>query len=263
MAEFREANPAHVNRVFFIGDPCPADATPYAQLRAAGGERVPEADARPTRSGRRRRRRDQHAIHVRHDRLSQGRHALEPQHRQQRLLDRRGARLHAGRSAVLVRAAVPLLRLRARRARRLHARRLSVPARILRCHARPRSRRSRKVHRALRRADDVPRRARASGLRSLRHLVAADRHHGRRAVPGAADAARHRSDEDARADDRLRPDRDLAGPDADAARRRSRRAHADRWPRHARNRGAHRRSGRPAPMCRRARMASCGRAATW
>ena len=28
MAEFREAKSAHVKRVFFIGDPCPADATP-------------------------------------------------------------------------------------------------------------------------------------------------------------------------------------------------------------------------------------------
>jgi acyl-CoA synthetase (AMP-forming)/AMP-acid ligase II len=36
MAEFGESNSAHVKRVFFIGDPCPADATPYAQLRVRG-----------------------------------------------------------------------------------------------------------------------------------------------------------------------------------------------------------------------------------
>ena len=137
--------------------------------------------ARRARIRRRCGRRDQHAIHVGHDGLSQGRHALEPEHRQQRLLGRRGARLHAGGSPVPVRAAVPLLRLRARRPRRLHAWRLSVPARILRRHPRARDRRSREVHGALRRADDVPRRARASRVRSLRHLVAADRHHGRRA----------------------------------------------------------------------------------
>ncbi len=39
MAELRESKSAHVKHVFFIGDQCPADATPYAQLRAAA-ERV-------------------------------------------------------------------------------------------------------------------------------------------------------------------------------------------------------------------------------
>ena len=43
MAEFRDSKSAHVKRVFFIGDPCPADAAPYAQLRALA-EHVPEAD---------------------------------------------------------------------------------------------------------------------------------------------------------------------------------------------------------------------------
>jgi fatty-acyl-CoA synthase len=33
MAELREAKADHVKRVFFIGDPCPVDATPYAELR--------------------------------------------------------------------------------------------------------------------------------------------------------------------------------------------------------------------------------------
>jgi fatty-acyl-CoA synthase len=42
MAEFRESNSAHVKRVFFIGDPCPADATPYAELSALA-ERIPDA----------------------------------------------------------------------------------------------------------------------------------------------------------------------------------------------------------------------------
>jgi len=33
MAEFRESKSAGVKRVFFIGDPCPPDATPYSKLR--------------------------------------------------------------------------------------------------------------------------------------------------------------------------------------------------------------------------------------
>ena len=34
MAEFRESHSAGVKRVFFIGDACPSDATPYSELRA-------------------------------------------------------------------------------------------------------------------------------------------------------------------------------------------------------------------------------------
>jgi len=43
MAELREANAANVRRVFFIGDPCPADATPYADLRTLAAS-VSDAD---------------------------------------------------------------------------------------------------------------------------------------------------------------------------------------------------------------------------
>ena len=109
-------------RVFFIGDDCPPDATPYAQLRKLASA-VSEAALDDRESQRRPRRRDQHAIHVGHDRVSQRRDALEPEHRQQRLLDRRRARLHARGPALPVRAAVPLLRLRARRPGGLYARR--------------------------------------------------------------------------------------------------------------------------------------------
>ena len=48
----------------------------------------------------------------------------------------RDARLHAGRSPVPVRAAVPLLRLRHRRARRVHPRRLPVSGRGVRSRSR-------------------------------------------------------------------------------------------------------------------------------
>jgi fatty-acyl-CoA synthase len=41
MAEFRVARPATVKQVFFVGQPCPPDATPYEQLRTMA-ERVSE-----------------------------------------------------------------------------------------------------------------------------------------------------------------------------------------------------------------------------
>jgi fatty-acyl-CoA synthase len=43
MAEFRQARPTTVKQVFFIGDACPPDATPYEQLRAMA-ERVSERE---------------------------------------------------------------------------------------------------------------------------------------------------------------------------------------------------------------------------
>ena len=53
---------------------------------AAAAANVPPTRSRCARSGGRSGRRDQHAVHVRHDRLSERRDAVEPQHRQQRLL---------------------------------------------------------------------------------------------------------------------------------------------------------------------------------
>ncbi len=44
------------------------------------------------------RRPDQHPVHVGHDRVPEGRDAVAPQHPQQRLLRRRGLRLHASRT---------------------------------------------------------------------------------------------------------------------------------------------------------------------
>ena len=55
---------------------------------------------------------------------------------------------------------------------------------------------------ALRRADDVHRRARAPGLRALRPLEPAHRHHGRRALPGRGDEAGARADAHGRGHDR-------------------------------------------------------------
>ena len=81
----------HLARVIFIGDDCPDDLIPYAHLAGAAAD-VPDADTRRVEATRRARRRHQHAIHVGHDRVSQRRDALEPQHRQQRLLAGRGPR---------------------------------------------------------------------------------------------------------------------------------------------------------------------------
>ena len=77
----------------------------------------------------------------------------------------------------------------------------------------------RAVHVAVRRADDVHRRARPSALRRLRPELAADRDHGRLAVPGRGHEAGDRADAHERGGDRLRDDRDLAGLDADRVRR--------------------------------------------
>ena len=68
-----------------------------------------------------------------------------------------------------------------------------------------------KMHDALRRADDVHRRTRSSRIRQIRPVIAAHRHHGRRALPDRGDAARQRPDEHARRHDRLWHDRDQPG----------------------------------------------------
>ena len=108
--------------------------------------------------------------------LPEGRHALAPQHPQQRLLRRRAARLHRGRPGLRPGAALPLLRHgdgqpRLHHARRLHGlsrRRGFDPAATLAAVA------AGALHVALRRPDDVHRRAgptrlrRATTCRSLR-----------------------------------------------------------------------------------------------
>ena len=56
------------------------------------------------------RRRDQHPVHVGHDRVPEGRDAVAPQHPEQRLLRRSAARLHRAGPGVRARALLPLLR---------------------------------------------------------------------------------------------------------------------------------------------------------
>ena len=86
----------------------------------------------------------------------------------------------------------------------------------------------RELHEPLRRADDVHRRARASGVLRVRPVVAADRDHGRLAVPDRDDEAVRERDAHGGGHDLLRHDRDLAGVDADRRRRPAREARRDR-----------------------------------
>ena len=84
--------------------------------RRLGRAARPAPARRPRRSSAARRRAldfddaDQHPVHVGHDRLPEGRHAPPPQHPEQRLLRRRGLRLHRGRPGVHPGALLPLLR---------------------------------------------------------------------------------------------------------------------------------------------------------
>ena len=91
------------------------------------------------------------------------------------------------------------------------------------------------VHRAVRGADDVHRRARPGRLRLLRPVLAADRHHGRLAVPGRGDEAGGQRDAHDRGHDLLRDDRDVAG------------VHPDQRGRRHGAAGVHGGTGAPAP----------------
>ena len=93
----------------------------------------------------------------------------------------------------------------------------------------------RTLHLALRGAHHVHRRAVHPGLRRLRPVQPAHRHHGRLAVPGRGDEAGHRADGHDRGGDLLRHDGNLAG------------LHPDPRRRLARPPGVHRGPGRAAP----------------
>ena len=114
------------------------------------------------------RRPDQHPVHVGDDGVPQGRHALAPQHPQQRLLRHPPPRVQQRRPAVHPGALLPLLR-HGHGEPRMHDPRGDDghPQRRLRSGSRPRDGRRRAVHGAVRGADDVHRRARPPGLRAL------------------------------------------------------------------------------------------------
>ena len=131
----------------------------WDELLAAGDgtsdDELRGPDGRP-----RLRRGDQHPVHERHHRLPEGRHAQPPQHPEQRLVHRRGLRLHRGRPRLHPGALLPLLRHGAREPGGDHPRRGDGRAGArLRPRRHAAGRPGRALHEPLRRADHVHRRA--------------------------------------------------------------------------------------------------------
>ena len=191
----------------------------------------------------RRRRRHQHAVHVGHDRLSQGRHAHAPQHPEQRLLHRRAAEVHPGGPRLPAGPALSLLRLRARRAGASSrtAPRWSWSRASTRCSCSPPCRRrgaprSTACRRCSSRSSRSPMFA-MFDLTSLRTGIMAGS-----PVSDRDDAAGDRRDARLRDHHLLRPDRGVAGHHADDDRRHRSSASARRSaPQARRGRGAGRR----------------------
>ena len=133
-----------------------ADAE-YASDGAAGRPRGEPPVRRP----------DHDPVHVGHDGLPEGRDALAPQHPQQRVLHRAGALLQRGGPRVRAGAVLRLVRHGRRHPRERHARRLRRGARrVVRRTSGAGGSRGGALHLALRRADDVHRRARAARSRA-------------------------------------------------------------------------------------------------
>ena len=164
------------------------------------------------------RRPDQHPVHVGHDRLPQG--SARSRTTTSSTTASSSARRCGSREADRVCIPVPFYHcfgmVLGNLACTTHGAAMVIPGEAYEPRARARGGRGREVHRALRRADDVHRRARAARLRRVRSLDAAHRHHGRLALPGRGDEERHLADAHARGDDLLRHDRDVAGLDPDA-----------------------------------------------
>ena len=160
----------------------------------------------------------------------------------------RAARLHRGRPGVRAGALLPLLRdgdgqpRRRRRTASTHRH----PGAGVRPGGDAAGRAGRALHVALRRADDVHRRAGAARLRrlttctSLRTGIMAGS-----PVPGRGDEAGRGRDAHGRGHDHVRHDRDVAGVDDDPPRGRPRAPRLDGRHRDAARRGADRRSRRP------------------
>ena len=109
---------------------CSSATRSWERLLAAGRRGATASCWREREADARRRRPDQHPVHVGHDGLPQGRDAHPPQHAQQRLLRRRGLRLHRGRPGLHPGALLPLLRHGHGQPRRppRTARRMVIPA---------------------------------------------------------------------------------------------------------------------------------------
>src|SRR3954465_7157058 len=98
--------------VGFPAGPAPRGLPRRPRVGAADGRRAGGRPRPARRAGRpaEPRRPDQHPVHVRDDRLPQGRLAHPPQPAEQRLLRRRGLRVHRGRPGLHPGALLPLLR---------------------------------------------------------------------------------------------------------------------------------------------------------
>ena len=201
-----------LKHVVLLGDePVPPRCLSYrqrARARRAGAARAarrPDRRARP-------RRRDQHPVHERHHRLAEGRDAVALQHRQQRALLRQGdgAQPRATGSASRCRSTTASAWCSACCARAASGATMVFPGEsfdageTLRAIAQHRCTALHGVPTMFVAMLEHPE------LRALRPVVAAHRHHGRRAVPDRDDAQGDRADAHARGDDRLRHDRDVA-----------------------------------------------------
>ena len=166
------------------------------------------------------RRADQHPVHLRHHGPAEGRHADAPQHPEQRLLPRRGDALHRAGQGVHPGAAVSLLRHGDGQPGLHDARRGDgVSRRGVRSAGDAADGGRGALHVAVRRADHVHRRTGPSGVRQIRSVQPAHRHHGRRPLPDRGDAPLHPRHAPDRDHHRLRHDRDQPGQHPDRARR--------------------------------------------
>ena len=210
------------------------------------------------------RRRDQHPVHVGHDRLPEGRHAHPSQHPQQRLLRHRAA----GHRPTSDRLCIPVPfyhcfgMVMGNLGCTSHGATMVIPGDAFDPKAVLEAVQDETLYRALRRADDVHRRARSSRLRVVRPVVTAHGRDGRIAMSGRGDEAVRRPDAHGRRHHLLRHDRDLARVDPDLAGRLPAPSH-----RHGRRgpparRDPDRRPGHAARRSIAARPASSARAGT-
>ena len=169
---------------------CSSAATGRSSSPAASACRAEELARAPGRDPVRRP--DQHPVHERHDRLPQGRHAQPPQHPQQRLLRRARLPVHRGGPGLHPGALLPLLRHghgqpRVHVARRLHGH-PGAGVRPGRDAAGGPGRAAARACTACRRCSSPSSSTREFSEFDL--IVAADRDHGRLAVPDRDDEAR-------------------------------------------------------------------------
>ena len=182
--------------VIRMGDAKTPGMLNFGEVMARGRDRLDTAHARRARSHARRHDADQHPVHQRHDRQSEGRDADASQRRQQRALssrmamrsDRERLAVHPGAAVSLLRHGAGGARAACRRARRWCSRaRRSIPPRRSRPCREERCTALHGVPTMFIAELDHPR------LRAVRPVVAAHRHHGRLAVPDRDDEARRRA----------------------------------------------------------------------